>query len=74
MLHGLALPLALAAPFETSIQPPPDPVKARLKSAGYWEKGCPVPLSSLRLLTVSHGLHFTIGCATTTGPARRAAT
>ena len=57
MPHGLALPLAslaLATPFQSSIEPLPGPVKARLKAGGYWQKGCPVPLSNLRLLTVSH--------------------
>ena len=57
MLQALAAPaaaLALATSFESSIQPLPQPVRQHLKSAGYWKRGCPVPLSDLRLLTVSH--------------------
>ena len=29
-------------------------MKAELKARGFWHQGCPVPLSDLRLLTVSH--------------------
>ena len=42
------------APFHSSIEPLPAPVKAQLKAGGYWHQGCPVALSDLRLLTVSH--------------------
>jgi hypothetical protein len=45
--------LALA-PFHTSTQLLPPKVKTQLKAGGSWHKGCPVPLSDLRLLTVSH--------------------
>ena len=48
-----ALVLALA-PFQSSIQPLPAPVKTQLKQRGFWHKGCPVPLSDLRLLSVTH--------------------
>ena len=46
----------LAAPptFESSNKPLPAPVRAQLKAGGFWHKGCPVRLSKLRLLTVSH--------------------
>lgn len=57
MLHALALPaaaLALAAPYKSSVEPLPQPVRERLVQGGYWHKGCPVPLSGLRLLTVTH--------------------
>ena len=56
MLRAIALPAMLlaAAPFHSSIEPLPGPVKAELKERGVWERGCPVPLSGLRLLTVSH--------------------
>jgi hypothetical protein len=30
------------------------PVQAQLKAGGFWHQGCPVPLSGLRLLTVSY--------------------
>jgi hypothetical protein len=48
-----ALLLALA-PFHSSAKPLPQPVRAQLKAGGFWHKGCPVPLSGLRLLTVSY--------------------
>ena len=56
MLGAFAVPAALLAlaPFHSSIEPLPRPVQAQLKAAGAWQKGCPVPLSDLRLLTVSH--------------------
>ena len=56
MLRVLALPLALLAllPYGSSIQPLPAPVKANLGARYYAQLDCPVPLSGLRLLTVSH--------------------
>ncbi|MEY2535561.1 MAG: hypothetical protein QOF29_3471 [bacterium] len=60
MLGVLALPAVLfaLAPFQSSVEPLPDPVRAQLKAGGFWHRGCPVPLSGLRLLTVSHrGFH-----------------
>jgi len=56
MLNLLALPAMLLAltPFESSVEPLPQPVQKQLKSGGFWHRGCPVPLSGLRLLTVSH--------------------
>jgi hypothetical protein len=55
VLRLLALPLAVLAlhPQEPAIRPLPAPLKATL-AAGFWERGCPVPLSQLRLLTVRH--------------------
>ena len=56
MLDVFALPavvLALA-PFQSSIKPLPEPVRAQLVAGGFWRRGCPVPLSGLLLLTVSH--------------------
>ncbi|TMK98006.1 MAG: M15 family metallopeptidase [Actinobacteria bacterium] len=50
----LALLLALAvSPFHSSIQPLPAAVRAEVKQTA-WHSGCPVPLSGLRLLTVSY--------------------
>jgi hypothetical protein len=46
--------VALAPSFQYSIEPLPRPVQKQLKTRGFWHKGCPVPLSGLRLLTVSH--------------------
>ena len=48
----LAIPLAALA-VGTSIQPLPAPVRAEL-SGRYWHAGCPVQMSQLRLLTVTH--------------------
>jgi hypothetical protein len=52
----LALPAVLLAlaPFHSSVEPLPQPVAAQLKAGGFWHQGCPVALSGLRLLTVSH--------------------
>jgi hypothetical protein len=51
-----ALPAAVLAlaPFHASVEPLPRPVQAQLRSGGFWHQGCPVPLSGLRLLTVTH--------------------
>jgi hypothetical protein len=56
VLGVLALPAVLLtlAPFHSSIEPLPQPVRAQLKAGGAWHQGCPVPLSGLRLLTVSY--------------------
>jgi D-alanyl-D-alanine carboxypeptidase len=56
MVRFVALPAVLLAlgPFHSSIEPLPRPMKDELESRGFWHKGCPVPLSDLRLLTVSH--------------------
>jgi D-alanyl-D-alanine carboxypeptidase len=56
VLRVVALPAVLLAlaPYQSSIEPLPQPVKAQLKARDLWHQGCPVPLSGLRLLTVSH--------------------
>jgi D-alanyl-D-alanine carboxypeptidase-like protein len=56
VLGVLALPAALLAlaPFHASNEPLPRPVQAQLEAEGFWHEGCPVGLSGLRLLTVSH--------------------
>ena len=55
MLRILALPLLLVSlqQYEASVRPLPAPLRANLE-ARFWQPGCPVPLSHLRLLTVSH--------------------
>ena len=56
-VHGaFALPAILLAltPFHSSAKPLPPPVQKQLKAGGFWHRGCPVGLSGLRLLTVSH--------------------
>jgi D-alanyl-D-alanine carboxypeptidase len=52
MMRLLAMPLVLLA-FQASIQPLPAPMRAELNGR-FWHPGCPVPLSQLRLLTVTH--------------------
>jgi hypothetical protein len=56
VLHLLALPLLVASiqPYESSIRPLPTPLKAQLEDRGFWRAGCPVGLSQLRVLTVTH--------------------
>lgn len=54
MLTALAaVPLAAVA-FHGQVQPLPAPVRTQLVQYGYWHAGCPVPLSDLRLLTVTY--------------------
>lgn len=55
MLRLLALPLALVAlhGYESSVEPLPAPLERTLEGR-FWRPGCPVPLSDLRLLTVTH--------------------
>jgi hypothetical protein len=57
VLGVLAVPmavLALAPPFQSSIQRLPRPVQSELRARHFWHAGCPVGLSDLRLLTVSY--------------------
>ena len=49
-----AITLTLASPFQSSIAPLPADVRAQLRQARAWQPGCPVALSDLRLLTVTH--------------------
>ena len=51
VVASLSLVLTLH-PFHASIQPLPAPVQAQL-TGRFWHPGCPVPLSALRVLTVS---------------------
>jgi len=55
LVRVLALPFLLLAlpPFHASIKPLPEPVRAQLDGR-FWHPGCPVPLSELRILTVTH--------------------
>jgi D-alanyl-D-alanine carboxypeptidase len=52
----LALPALLMAlaPYHSTVAPLPQPVQTQLKAEGFWRQSCPVALSGLRLLTVSH--------------------
>src|SRR3954471_10756389 len=50
-MRVLALPLAALA-FHGSVGPLPAPLRAQM-AAHRWQADCPVPLSQLRLLTVS---------------------
>ena len=47
-----ALPLVVLA-FSGTIQPLPSTVRAEIVNGGSWHAGCPVPLSRLRVITVS---------------------
>jgi hypothetical protein len=40
--------------YRSTVAPLPAPVRARLTAGGYWRRSCPVSLSELRLLTISH--------------------
>jgi hypothetical protein len=54
LLLALALAVVAAQPsYESSIRPLPAPLRAGLQGES-WRPGCPVALSELRLLTVSH--------------------
>jgi hypothetical protein len=55
VLRLLALPLLVVALHarEPAVRTLPSPLRATLE-ARFWEPGCPVPLSQLRLLTVRH--------------------
>ena len=55
MLRLLALPLALVAfhSYDSSVKPLPAALERTLEGR-FWEPVCPVPLSDLRLLTVTH--------------------
>jgi hypothetical protein len=56
VLRLLALPLAVVAfqTYDSSVRPLPEPLARSLTNHGSWQPGCPVPLSDLRLLTVTH--------------------
>jgi hypothetical protein len=55
VIRLLALPLVVLAiaPVEPTVRPLPEPLRTELEDR-FWRPGCPVPLSRLRLLTVSH--------------------
>ena len=52
--YAITAMVVALAPFQWSAKPLSQPVKTQLKERGFWHKGCPVPLSGLRLLTVTH--------------------
>jgi hypothetical protein len=56
VLRILALPLAVVAlqAYDASVRPLPDALEASLLKTDSWRPGCPVELSDLRVLTVSH--------------------
>ena len=56
MLRLLVLPLVVVAlqPYASSIRALPAPLKSSLQERGFWQPGCPVGLSQLRILTVTH--------------------
>jgi D-alanyl-D-alanine carboxypeptidase len=56
VLRLLALPLAVVAlqAYDSSVRPLPAPLEASLVKTNSWHSGCPVGLSDLRVLTVTH--------------------
>jgi hypothetical protein len=53
-MRALVVAVLLTAPiFHSTIKPLPAPVRSEVKARA-WHAGCPVPLSGLRLLTVSY--------------------
>jgi hypothetical protein len=50
----IAAVVSALAPFHSSVKPLSNSVKTELKRGHYWHKGCPVGLSDLRVLTVTH--------------------
>jgi D-alanyl-D-alanine carboxypeptidase len=53
-IASIALALVAPQPFQSSIQPLPAQDRVQLVKGGFWHAGCPVSLSQLRLLSVSH--------------------
>jgi hypothetical protein len=53
-IASIALALVAPQPFQSSIQPLPAQDRVLLVKSGSWHAGCPVSLSQLRLLSVSH--------------------
>lgn len=47
-----AVPVATG--FQARVERLPQPVRTMLTQGGFWHAGCPVPLSDLRLVTVTH--------------------
>jgi hypothetical protein len=56
VLRAIALPALLLAlaPYQSSIEPLSRAQKQVLAKRDVWHRGCPVPLSGLRLLSVTH--------------------
>jgi hypothetical protein len=52
-MHSLALAVVALLPFNASIRPLPAPLQHELIAHRDWHSGCPVPLTGLRLLTVT---------------------
>jgi hypothetical protein len=52
----LALPLVFLAltPFASTVRPLSTSQRSQLEARGFWHRGCPVPVSGLRVLTVRH--------------------
>jgi hypothetical protein len=53
-LPAVLLSLAVGTGFQSSVDPLSPGVRSQLRSAGDWRPGCPVALSDLRVLTVTH--------------------
>jgi D-alanyl-D-alanine carboxypeptidase len=58
VLGALTVPAVLLAtlapPYQSSVEPLSPPLRQQLRAGGFWKQGCPVPMSGLRVLTVTH--------------------
>ena len=54
VIAAVASALSPAASFHSSIKPLTNAQKTMLEKGGFWHKGCPVALSDLRVVTVTH--------------------
>jgi len=54
VISALSQQVQTAPQFHSTIGPLPSSVRTELKNGHYWHKGCPVSLSDLRVLTVTH--------------------
>jgi D-alanyl-D-alanine carboxypeptidase-like protein len=54
VISALTAPSQSSPKFHSSIKPLSSSVKAELQKRHYWHNGCPVSLSDLRVLTVTH--------------------
>jgi hypothetical protein len=54
VLKAAAIAMASLAPFSSSVEPLSKSERTQLKARGFWHKGCPVPLSGLRVIDVSY--------------------
>jgi hypothetical protein len=54
LLAAIAMLASPPASFHSSVAPVPRTVRAELRASGFYSRGCPVPMSELRVLTASY--------------------